>query len=103
MLVELTVIPIGTGAHLADQLADIVRIIDRSGLPYELTPSGTCIEGEWDEVMSVVHKCHEKARATAKHIQTIISIEDEANEKNKLRWNIEALEKRLGHPLRRQH
>jgi hypothetical protein len=35
-------------------------------------------------------------------IQTLISIEDEKNEKNKLRWNIEALEKRLGHPLRRQ-
>ena len=103
MLVELTIIPIGTGAHLADQLADIVGIVDRSGLPYELTPSGTCIEGEWDEVMSVVHRCHEQARISADHIQTLISIEDEKNEKNKLHWNIEALEKRLGHPLRRQH
>ncbi len=102
MLVELTIIPIGTGTHLADQLADVVEIVDRSGLPYELTPSGTCIEGEWDEVMTVVHQCHEKARTKANHIQTIVSIEDEINEKNKLRWNVEAIEKRLGHPLRHQ-
>lgn len=46
MLVEFTIIPIGTGAHVADQLADTVGIVDRSGLPCELTPAGTCIEGE---------------------------------------------------------
>lgn len=103
MLVELTIIPIGTGAHLADQLANIVGIVDRSGLPYELTPSGTCIEGEWDDVMPVVRRCHEEARTRSSHIQTFISIEDEMNEKNKLRSNVEALEKRIGHPLRREH
>jgi uncharacterized protein (TIGR00106 family) len=102
MLVELTIIPIGTGTHLADQLAEVVDIVDRSGLPYELTPSGTCIEGEWDDVMSVVRQCHERVRTKASHIQTVISIEDEKDAKNKLRLNVEALEKKLGHPLRRR-
>ncbi len=103
MLVELTIIPIGTGTHLASQLAEVVDIIDRSGLPYELTPSGTCIEGEWDEVMPVMRRCHELVRRKASHVQTVISIEDEKGVKNKLRLNVEALEKKLGHPLRREH
>jgi uncharacterized protein (TIGR00106 family) len=100
MLVELTIIPIGTGPHIADQLARIVEIIDASRLPYELTPSGTCVEGEWDEVMPVVRRCHEEARRTSSHIQTLISIEDEKDAKNKLMTNVESLEKRIGHPLR---
>jgi uncharacterized protein (TIGR00106 family) len=103
MLAELTIIPIGTGPHLRDQLADIVGIVDESGLPYLLTPSGTCIEGEWDDVMDVVHRCHDKARQKASHVQTLISIEDEKNAKNKLRANVEGLEKKIGHPLRREH
>jgi len=103
MLAELTIIPIGTGTHLAEQLAEVVEIIDRSGLPYELTPSGTCIEGEWDDVMRVARECHEHARRKSGHIQTVISIEDEKGIKDKLHLNVEALEKRLGHPLRRNH
>jgi uncharacterized protein YqgV (UPF0045/DUF77 family) len=26
---------------------------------YQLTPSYTCIEGEWEQVMPLVHQCHE--------------------------------------------
>lgn len=103
MLVELTIIPIGTGTHLADQLAEIVGIVDRSGLSYQLTPSGTCIEGEWDDVMPIIRQCHDHARRKAGHIQTVISIEDEKGAKNKLRLNVEALEKKLGHAAHREH
>jgi uncharacterized protein YqgV (UPF0045/DUF77 family) len=102
MLVELTIIRSGTGAHLSDQLADIVGIVDSSGLPYELTPAGT-IEGEMgrgDGSRPPLSRSGPERRRTH---QTLISIEDEKDEKNKLRRNIEALEKRLGHTLRRAH
>ena len=34
-------------------------MIDRSGLAYKLGPLGTCIEGEWVEVMAVITQCFE--------------------------------------------
>ena len=37
-----------------------LEIIDDSGLPYRLGPMGTCLEGEYDEVMAVVHRCFER-------------------------------------------
>ena len=103
MLAELTIIPIGSGTHLADQLAEVVDIIDRSGLLYQLTPSGTCIEGDWDDVMGVIRDCHEHARRSSGHVQTVISVEDEAGVRDKLHEKVQALEKKLGHPLRREH
>jgi len=30
------------------EIAEVLRIVDDSGLPYQLTPAGTCIEGDWD-------------------------------------------------------
>jgi uncharacterized protein (TIGR00106 family) len=41
-------------------VARSLEIIDRSGLEYRLGPMGTCIEGEWDEVMAVVRKCWDR-------------------------------------------
>jgi uncharacterized protein (TIGR00106 family) len=45
------------GASVSKWVARSLEIIDRSGLEYRLGPMGTCIEGEWDEVMAVVRKC----------------------------------------------
>ena len=38
--------------------ARVLDVITQSGLPYKLGPMGTCIEGEWDEVMAVVNACY---------------------------------------------
>jgi hypothetical protein len=31
------------------EYSKVLELVDASGLPYQLTPSGTCIEGEWEE------------------------------------------------------
>ncbi|AXH96109.1 MTH1187 family thiamine-binding protein [Ornithinimicrobium avium] len=43
----------GTGSVSA-AVADAVRVVRDSGLPYELTSMFTTIEGDWDEVMPVI-------------------------------------------------
>ncbi|WP_134774341.1 MTH1187 family thiamine-binding protein [Ornithinimicrobium flavum] len=35
-------------------VADAIRVVRDSGLPYELTSMFTTIEGDWDEVMPVI-------------------------------------------------
>ncbi len=58
MLFDFSIIPIGGDAHTSEELAEALKIVHESGLRYQLTPSGTCIEGEWDEVMKAY--CHQK-------------------------------------------
>jgi uncharacterized protein (TIGR00106 family) len=101
MLFELSIVPLGSSSSLSDDLAEILKIIDDSGLPYLLGPTATCIEGEWDEVMDLVRACHEQARKGSSHVITTIKIGDEAGVKNKLVDNVASVEAKAGRPLRR--
>ena len=47
---EFSVVPLGAGESLSEQVAKCLKIVQESGLPYQLTPMGTILEGEWDEV-----------------------------------------------------
>ena len=77
------------------------EIVDASGLAYQLTPSGTCMEGEWDDIMRVVRQCHDHARGVSAHILTTITIEDEGSAQDKLPSNAASLEEKLGRKWRR--
>ncbi|MFN2387913.1 MAG: MTH1187 family thiamine-binding protein [Thermoanaerobaculia bacterium] len=99
MLAELSIVPLGVGEHLSGPLAEVLDIVDRSGVRYKLTPSGTCLEGDWEEVMAVVKECHGQVRRHSRHVMTTIRIEDEEGEDNKLVRNITSIEEKLGRQL----
>lgn len=101
MLVEFSIIPLGRDTHLSNEIAEVLKLVDASGLPYQLTPSGTCVEGEWNEVMGLVQRCHERARESSPHVITMVKIEDEQGARNKLQRNVESVEEKVGHRLER--
>jgi uncharacterized protein (TIGR00106 family) len=41
---------------VSEAVAAAVRVVQDSGLPWELTSMFTTVEGEWDEVMAVVKR-----------------------------------------------
>lgn len=53
-LVAVAIAPCGTGDELAPEVAEVVRVIRKSGFPCRTTSMFTEIEGEWDDVMQVV-------------------------------------------------
>lgn len=55
-LVAVAIAPFGVGDELAPYVAQAMRVIDESGLPYRTNSMFTEIEGDWDEVMAVVRK-----------------------------------------------
>ncbi|REJ82685.1 MAG: thiamine-binding protein [Planctomycetota bacterium] len=76
MLAEFSIYPLDD-AHLSEDIARVVDLLDESGLSYQLGPTSTSIEGEWQDVMSVIHRCHESvAGAGHSRIVTNIMIDD---------------------------
>ena len=59
VLLEFAMYPTTKGESLSAYIARSLDIIDKSGLPYQLTSMGTIIEGEWHDVMAVVTACYE--------------------------------------------
>ena len=59
VIIDLSIFPLDAGGgSLSPHVARALNIIRNSGLPYQLGPMGTSIEGEWDEVMAVVGACY---------------------------------------------
>ena len=59
VILDFTVIPIGSGTSLSSYIAVCQRILEKSGLTYEMHANGTNLEGEWDTVFNVIRHCHE--------------------------------------------
>jgi len=62
VLLEFQMSPRADGDSVSAYVAQIIDLIDRSGVPYQLTPMGTILEGEWDETMAVVKACFDHLR-----------------------------------------
>lgn len=53
-LVAVAIAPFGKGDNLSSEVAEVIKIIQDSGLAYNTTSMFTEIEGPWDEVMEVI-------------------------------------------------
>jgi len=101
MLVEFSIVPIGVGSSIGDYLAEVLKIVDESGLPYKVNPMGTCIEGEWTEIMRLIKKCHSQVMKKADRAIVTITIDDRKGKPNRLELKVKSIEKRLGKKLKK--
>ena len=99
VLLEFSMTPISRGESVSAYVARSLDIVDRSGLPYQLTPMGTIIEGEWAEVMAVVTACFDAMSADCDRISTQIRIDYRAGPGGRLKAKVEAVERKLGRKL----
>ena len=80
-------------------VARILDIIDKSGLPYQLTPMGTILEGEGVEVMAVVTECFEALQVDFPRINSQIKIDYRAGTISRIKSKVETIEALLGRKL----
>lgn len=95
MLAEFSVVPIGKGESVSQYVAECVRIVERSGLPYRLNPMGTVVEGDYDAVMVVVRDCHMKVMSMATRVITTVKMDDRKGVEGAIDRKVESVLKRL--------
>jgi uncharacterized protein (TIGR00106 family) len=101
MLVEFSIVPVGVGSSIGDQLAEVLKFVDASGLPYKVNPMGTVVEGEWDEVMQLIKKCHRTIMKTGERAMTTIAIDDRKGKPNRIEEKVKSIERRIGKSLKK--
>ncbi|PKU22168.1 hypothetical protein CWS72_23230 [Telmatospirillum siberiense] len=99
VLLEFSMWPLGEGESVSAYVARTLDVIDKSGLPYQLTPMGTILEGEWPEVMAVVTRCFETMQQDCGRIETSIKIDYRAGKESRLRSKIDSVQTKLGRKL----
>lgn len=99
VLLEFSMFPTTQGESKSRYVARILDLIDQSGVRYQLTPMGTILEGEWDEVMGVVTACFETLKTDCPRISTQLKIDYRAGTESRMQSKIAAVESHLGRKL----
>jgi uncharacterized protein (TIGR00106 family) len=63
VIADFSIVPVGIGVSLSRYIAACQDVLASSGLTYELHANGTNVEGEWEDVMNIIHRCHETLHA----------------------------------------
>lgn len=99
MIADLSIIPVGRGVSISSDIARVIEIIDRSGLPYRVSPMGTVLEGEWSRVMDVIKACHDEVMKESERVFTKITIDDRKGKTDRIRGKVASLEAKVGKKL----
>jgi uncharacterized protein (TIGR00106 family) len=100
VLLEFSMYPTDRGASVSDYVKRSLEIIDDSGLPYKLGPMGTCLEGEWDDVMAVVTHCFARMQQDCGRIAVNIKVDYRQGPAGRLDAKVETVRRKTGRDLR---
>jgi len=97
-IAQVSVVPLGTGTtSVSAYVGEIIRWLDDHGVKYQLTPMGTVLEGQVDEILSIVGRMHEiPFKQGAARVLTMMNIDDRRDIQASAKGKVEAVMKHLG-------
>ena len=95
VIVEFSIFPVDKGESLSPYVARALNIIEESGLPYELNPMGTCVEGEWNEVMSLVDRCFQELGKDCNRINLALKADYRKGPAGRLKGKVASVKEKL--------
>ena len=99
MLAIFSIAPFGKGESLSEYVSESIKLVEKSGLKYQVTSMGTIVEGEWDEVFKLINQCRKKMLGKANRIGIKIWVDERKGAKGTLTRKIKSLEDRIGHKI----
>ena len=95
VIVDFAIFPMDKGESLSPYVARAIKVINESGLPHKLHPMGSCIEGEWDEVIGVVTKCLKEMEKDCDRINVNFKADYRKGEPGRMDRKIESVKSKL--------
>lgn len=92
VLAEFSMFPTDKGESVSQYVSQVLKVIDESGLTYQLTPMGTILEGEWGEVMAVITACFERLKPQCRRIATNLKVDYREGNESRIHSKIDKLE-----------
>lgn len=94
--IDLSIIPLGVGVSLSRYVAACERVITDAGLDPRLHAFGTNVEGDWDEVLAAVKRCHEVMHEMgAPRVSTTMRLGTRVDREQSLADKVKSVESKL--------
>ncbi|NLI31883.1 MAG: MTH1187 family thiamine-binding protein [Deltaproteobacteria bacterium] len=96
-VVEISVVPLMVqSTSLSSFVANALKVLQRSGLHYELTGMGTIISGDLDEIWRVLREMHESCFVEGvTRVLTNIRVDDRRDRVSTSELKVQSVMKRL--------
>ncbi|HMB30396.1 MAG TPA: MTH1187 family thiamine-binding protein [Desulfohalobiaceae bacterium] len=95
VIAEISIFPVDKGISLSPYVARVIEHIRQSGLDYELGPMGTCIEGNWQEILTIIDQCFQEVHHDSRRVYMTLKIDYSKNREKGLQEKISSVKKRL--------
>jgi uncharacterized protein (TIGR00106 family) len=95
MLVAFSITPLGVGESVGEAVAEAVRVVRASGLPNRTDAMFTTIEGDWDEVMSVIRQAVDAVAARAPRVSLSLKADLRPGTTDALTTKVATIERHL--------
>jgi len=96
VIADLCVVPLGVGVSVSKYVVACEQVLKAAGLKTRLHAYGTNIEGEWDEVMAAIKKCHEKVHQMgAPRISSTLRLGTRTDREQSMEDKIQSVETKL--------
>ena len=95
MLAEFSIYPLQT-EHMSKDVAKVIETLESTGVHYHLGSMSTAVEGNWEQVMEAIRRCHQMMALGHDRVITTITIDDRKNQPHHLAEMISSVEQKLG-------
>jgi len=99
VLLEFSIAPFDKGSSVSEYVAKALKVIDSSGLDYQLTPMGTIIEGNWPKVMGIVDECFKVISNDSDRVVMQIKVDYRKDKVGRIKGKVQTVEKIVGKTL----
>ncbi len=97
VLLEFAMFPMDKGESVKEDVSQIIKMIDESGVSYQLTAMGTIIETEtMDEALDIVRKAYGVLEENCDRVYSSLKFDIRKGSSNRLKTKIESVEKLIG-------
>ena len=97
VLLEFAMFPMDKGESVKEDVAQIIKMIDESGVSYQLTAMGTIIETDtMDEALDIVRKAYAVLEESCDRVYSSLKFDIRKGSSNRLKTKIESVEKLIG-------
>ena len=99
-LMEFSIIPLDKGSSFSAYVAQVLTVVAESGLDYQLTPMGTIVEGEWDDLWSLLNRCFRALEKDSDRISLQVKFDYRKGPAGRITSKVRSVEQKAGRPLK---
>ena len=97
VLLEFAMFPTDKGESVSNYVSRIIKMVDESGVSYQLTPMGTIIEAEtMQDALMLVQKAYDQLEPDCDRIYSSLKFDIRKGKGNRLEGKIKSIEDKIG-------